>query len=93
MGKVSSLFKYTLTHYLVGLPIPSSFTGWFKLGFKDWLQLVLPTAFLAGLSYIAFCLEACPGLRFRCSKRVRLEELEVVYMVDLEDIAEKAAFC
>jgi CDGSH iron-sulfur domain-containing protein 2 len=67
---------------------------------KDWAALVPPTAIAAGfvyVSYLAFCPVAqCPG-RARQTKRVnqkvRMSEAKVVDMVDVEDIAEKAAFC
>lgn len=34
MEALSSLVKVTLPNYLSSLPIPDSFTGWFKLGCK-----------------------------------------------------------
>lgn len=67
---------------------------------KDWISLVPPTALTAGfvyVTYLAFCPVAqCPG-RPRPSKRlnqkIRMNEEKVVDMIDVEDIAEKAAFC
>lgn len=59
-----------------------------------------PTALAAGavyVTYLAFCpIAQCPG-RAKVSKRfnktIRLGEQKVVDMIDVEDIAEKAAFC
>ncbi|XP_037912450.1 CDGSH iron-sulfur domain-containing protein 2 homolog [Hermetia illucens] len=96
MEGLSTLIKSTLPNYLSNLPIPNSFTGWFKLGFKDLLQLVPPAAFLTGvgyMSYLAFCPRGRPVPCGRCNKKIRLDEAKVVDMVDVEDIAEKAAFC
>jgi len=100
MELISTLVKTTIPEYLANLPIPSTFGGWFKLGFKDWMSLVPPTALTAGfvyVTYLAFCpIAQCPG-RARVNKRVnnkiRLNEAKVVDMIDVEDIAEKAAFC
>lgn len=59
-------------------------------------MLVPPTAALAGvgyMSYLAFCPEGRPKPSNRCNNIVRLDEKKVVDTVDIEDIAEKAAFC
>ena len=63
---------------------------------KDWLSLVPPTAAVAGvvyMSYLAFCPEARPKPSQKANNKIRLEEAKVVDMIDIEDIAEKAAFC
>lgn len=68
----------------------------FYLSVRDWLCLVPPTGLLAGLgymSYLAFCPEGRPKPSGRCNLAVRLNEPKVVDMIDIEDIAEKAAFC
>lgn len=60
------------------------------------MSLVPPTAALAGLgymSYLAFCPEGRPKPSGRCNKEIRLSEGKVVDSIDVEDIAEKAAFC
>jgi len=73
MELISTLVKTTIPEYLANLPIPSTFGGWFKLGFKDWMSLVPPTALTAGfvyVTYLAFCpIAQCPG-RARVNKRV-----------------------
>lgn len=56
-----------------------------------------PTAVVAGLgymSYLSFCPEArkCAKIT-RVNKSIRLEDAKVADFVDIEDIAEKAAFC
>lgn len=59
-------------------------------------MLIPPTAALAGvgyMSYLAFCPEGRPKPSNRCNNAVRLGEQKVVDAVDIEDIAEKAAFC
>lgn len=63
---------------------------------RDWVSLVPPTAALAGLgymSYLAFCPEGRPKPSSRCNTHHRLSEGKIVDSVDVEDIAEKAAFC
>lgn len=58
--------------------------------------MVPPTAALAGLgymSYLAFCPEGRPKPTGRCNFAHKLNEAKVVDAVDIEDIAEKAAFC
>ncbi|XP_037945896.1 CDGSH iron-sulfur domain-containing protein 2 homolog [Teleopsis dalmanni] len=97
MQGVSSLVKSTIPNYLSNLPIPDSFTGWFKLSFRDWVTLIPPTAVLAGVGYISY-LAFCPAARKcgesgRCNQKVRKHEAKVVDMIDIENIAEKAAFC
>uniref|UniRef100_A0A1A9VVV1 CDGSH iron-sulfur domain-containing protein 2 homologue n=1 Tax=Glossina austeni TaxID=7395 RepID=A0A1A9VVV1_GLOAU len=95
---MAGLIKTTLPNYLSGLPIPDTFTGWFKLSFTDWLSLVPPAAVAAGLGYtfyLAYCPEARKGCTAsgRCNQSVRKSEAKVVDTIDVEDIAEKAAFC
>lgn len=56
------------------------------------------TAGVVYVTYLAFCpIAQCPGRARKVSKRVnnkvRLGEQKVVDMIDVEDIAEKAAFC
>lgn len=59
--------------------------------------MVPPTAAVAGLgyvSYLAFCPEARPQPKGgRCNLTIRQSEAKVVDFVDIEDIAEKAAYC
>lgn len=96
MQLLSGLVKTTLPNYLAGLPIPDSFGGWFRLGFTDWLSLIPPTAAVGGLvyvSYLAFCPEARPKPSTKVNRSIRMAEAKVVDMIDIEDIAEKAAFC
>lgn len=63
---------------------------------KDWLALVPPTALLAGAGYtlyLAYCPNARKPSNSRCNNKINIHEAKVVDMVDVEDIAEKAAFC
>lgn len=64
---------------------------------RDWICLVPPTAAVAGLgyvSYLAFCPEARKSIKVvRVNKSIRLEDAKVADFVDIEDIADKAAFC
>ncbi|XP_055716124.1 CDGSH iron-sulfur domain-containing protein 2 homolog [Phlebotomus papatasi] len=95
-GLLSSLVRETLPNYLSNLPVPDTFGGWFRLGFKDWLSLVPPTAVLAGLgymSYLAFCPHGRPVPSRQSNQKIRKNEAKVVDTIDIEDIAEKAAFC
>lgn len=65
---------------------------------KDWLALIPPTAVAAGIGYTVY-LAYCPAAKGGCSKAgrcnqsVRKHEAKVVDMIDIENIAEKAAFC
>ncbi|KAG5673985.1 hypothetical protein PVAND_003981 [Polypedilum vanderplanki] len=104
MEFLSSFVKSTLPNYLSSLPIPNSFTGIFKLGFKDYVALIPPTVATAGfvyITYLAFCPAAnqftiCGKRKInnkRVNNKIRLNEAKVVDMVDIEDISEKAAFC
>ncbi|KAI8045360.1 CDGSH iron-sulfur domain-containing protein 2 homolog [Drosophila gunungcola] len=98
MEGISQLVKSTLPNYLSNLPIPDSIGGWFKLSFKDWLALIPPTVVVAGLGYTGY-LAFCPAAKCqaksngRCNNQIRKHEPKVVDMIDVEDIAEKAAFC
>lgn len=69
----------------------------FFIAVRDWISLVPPTAAVAGIgymSYLAFCPEARPKVQpNRVNHSVRLSEAKVADFVDIEDIAEKAAFC
>ncbi|KAH8346573.1 hypothetical protein KR084_005201 [Drosophila pseudotakahashii] len=100
MEPISNLVKSTLPDYLSNLPIPSSFGGWFSLSFKDWLSLIPPTVVVAGIGYTGY-LAFCPAARANCSGKnsglcntqIKKSEAKVVDMIDVEDIADKAAFC
>lgn len=64
---------------------------------RDWAALVPPTVALAGVGYVSY-LAICPHARpkpkaERCNHNIRLSEAKVADFVDIEDIAEKAAFC
>ncbi|EEZ97533.1 CDGSH iron-sulfur domain-containing protein 2 homolog [Tribolium castaneum] len=96
MQPVAHLVKVSLPDYLSNLPIPDSIGGWFRLGFRDWLALVPPTAAMAGLTYIsyrAFCPHGRPPASALINKSVLKSNPKVVDTVDIEDISEKAAFC
>lgn len=64
---------------------------------RDWLSLIPPTACVAGfgyVSYLAFCPHARSAVKLvRVNKLIRLEDAKVADFVDIEDIADKAAFC
>lgn len=46
------------------------------------------------MSYLSFCPEARKSVKVtRVNKSIRLEDAKVADFVDIEDIAEKAAFC
>ncbi|XP_030758233.1 CDGSH iron-sulfur domain-containing protein 2 homolog [Sitophilus oryzae] len=96
MQSVAHLVKVSVPGYLSELPIPDTFGGWFRLGFKDWLALVPPTALAAGVGYTVYR-AYCPKARVACSGRtnkiVQLSNPKVVDTIDVEDISEKAAFC
>lgn len=69
----------------------------FNLLVRDWVSLLPPTAAVAGLgymSYMAFCPEARKSVKVcRVNKSIRLDDAKVADFVDVEDIADKAAFC
>ncbi|XP_066156639.1 CDGSH iron-sulfur domain-containing protein 2 homolog [Euwallacea fornicatus] len=90
------LVKITIPEYLSGLPVPDSFGGWFRLGFRDWLSLVPPTALAAGVGYtfyLAFCPKAQKARTGRCNNTIQLTNPKVVDTIDVEDITDKAVFC
>ncbi|KAH0560585.1 CDGSH iron-sulfur domain-containing protein 2 homolog [Cotesia glomerata] len=96
METISHVVKVSLPNYLSGLPIPDSVGGWFKLGFKDWLALIPPTAIVAGLGYMSYqswCPEAKKAIKARVNHKVKKDVGKVVDTVDVEDITEKAVFC
>ncbi|CAH1381233.1 hypothetical protein MTP99_005216 [Tenebrio molitor] len=96
MQPVAHLVKVSLPNYLSNLPIPDSIGGWFRLGFRDWLALIPPTAAVAGLTYIsyrAFCPHGRPQPSGRVNTKILTDNPKVVDMIDIEDISEKAAFC
>ncbi|XP_051171344.1 CDGSH iron-sulfur domain-containing protein 2 homolog [Leptopilina boulardi] len=96
MESFSHLVKVSVPDYLAGLPIPNSIGGWFRLGVKDWLSLIPPTAMLAGIGYMsykAFCPLARPPTCGMINPKIQKDSNKVVDCVDIENIAEKAAFC
>ncbi|XP_050296348.1 CDGSH iron-sulfur domain-containing protein 2 homolog [Anthonomus grandis grandis] len=96
MQPIAHLVKVTVPDYLANLPIPDSIGGWFKLGFKDWLALVPPTALAAGVGYTlyrAYCPKSQCKRSGRVNNVVQLSNPKVVDSIDVEDISEKAAFC
>nr|CAG4649019.1 EOG090X0JRY [Polyphemus pediculus] len=105
MDKVSSLIRVSIPNYFAGLPIPDTFSGWFKLGIKDWIYLVPFGAAVTGISFLAYnqistsgipCLKMCSK---KCAKGAKVNESikkdnpKVVDMVDIEDIGEKKVYC
>lgn len=96
MEPVAHLVKISIPNYLAGLPIPDSIGGWFRLGIRDWIALIPPTAALAGLGYMsykAFCPLARDPSCGRVNLTIKKDVNKVVDSVDIEDISEKAAFC
>ncbi|XP_014468266.1 PREDICTED: CDGSH iron-sulfur domain-containing protein 2 homolog [Dinoponera quadriceps] len=96
MEPIAHLVKVSVPNYLAGLPIPESIGGWFRLGVKDWLALVPPTAALAGLGYMsyrAFCPHARPAPCGLVNLKLKKDVAKVVDTIDIEDISEKAVFC
>ncbi|XP_014203683.1 CDGSH iron-sulfur domain-containing protein 2 homolog [Copidosoma floridanum] len=94
MEPVAHLIKVSVPNYLSDLPIPDSIGGWFRLGVKDWLSLIPPTAVLAGIgymSYVAFCPKARKSNQV--NRTINKNNPKVVDMVDVEDITEKTVFC
>ncbi|EDW16215.1 CDGSH iron-sulfur domain-containing protein 2 homolog [Drosophila mojavensis] len=97
MQSLSHAVKTSLPNYLSSLPVPDSVGGWFKLSFKDWLALIPPTAVVVGIGYISYQ-ALCPAAQRkscsgRCNDNIRKHEAKVVDMIDIENIADKAAFC
>lgn len=68
MEALSGLVKVTLPNYLSSLPIPNSFTGWFKLGCK--YMIILIQIFFLIAKFDFFCAECrvceCTAIRQRC---------------------------
>ncbi|XP_043284725.1 CDGSH iron-sulfur domain-containing protein 2 homolog [Venturia canescens] len=96
MEPISHLVKVSIPNYLSGLPIPNSIGGWFRLGVKDWLSLIPPSALLAGvgyMSYLSFCPHGRPPPKNIVNPKIKKESAKVVDTIDVEDITEKAVFC
>ncbi|KZC14996.1 PREDICTED: CDGSH iron-sulfur domain-containing protein 2 homolog [Dufourea novaeangliae] len=96
MEPIAHLVKTSIPNYLAGLPVPESIGGWFRLGVRDWIALIPPTALLAGIGYMsykAFCPLARGPPSGRVNHSVKLDVNKVVDFVDIEDITEKAVFC
>ncbi|XP_058791184.1 CDGSH iron-sulfur domain-containing protein 2 homolog [Phymastichus coffea] len=96
MEPVAHLVKVSVPNYLSNLPIPDTIGGWFRLGVKDWLALIPPSAALAGLGYMsykAFCPKARAASSGKINHKIQKNVSKVVNSVDIEDITEKAAFC
>ncbi|XP_078033279.1 CDGSH iron sulfur domain 2 isoform X1 [Augochlora pura] len=96
MEPIAHLVKVSIPNYLSGLPIPDSIGGWFRLGLRDWISLIPPTAMLAGIGYMsykAFCPLARPPPCGRINHAIKKNVAKVVDSVDIEDISEKAVFC
>ncbi|ENN79983.1 CDGSH iron-sulfur domain-containing protein 2 homolog [Dendroctonus ponderosae] len=96
MQLIAHLVKVSVPDYLANLPIPDSIGGWFRLGFKDWLSLVPPTALAAGVGYtiyLAYCPKARKCGSGRCNNAIQLTNPKVVDTIDVEDITDKAVFC
>ncbi|KAF7995378.1 hypothetical protein HCN44_006485 [Aphidius gifuensis] len=96
MEPIASLVKVSIPNYLSGLPIPNTIGGWFRLGVRDWLSLVPPTALLAGLgymSYCTFCPEATKSIKVVVNRKIKKDLPKVVDFIDVEDLTEKAVFC
>ncbi|KAJ8921867.1 hypothetical protein NQ315_008499 [Exocentrus adspersus] len=96
MKPVAYLVKDAVPNYLSSLPIPDTIGGWFRLGFKDWLALIPPTAVAAGFVYVAyraFCPHARPSPTSKVNPSILKNSNKVVDSVDIEDITDKAVFC
>ncbi|XP_020288704.1 CDGSH iron-sulfur domain-containing protein 2 homolog [Pseudomyrmex gracilis] len=96
MEPIARLVKVSVPNYLAGLPIPDSIGGWFRLGVKDWLALLPPTALLVGvgyMSYRAFCPHGRPSPCGRVNRTIKKDVAKVVDEIDIEDIDKKAVFC
>ncbi|XP_012284006.1 CDGSH iron-sulfur domain-containing protein 2 homolog [Orussus abietinus] len=96
MESVSHLVKVSVPNYLAGLPIPDSIGGWFRLGLRDWISLVPPTALVAGIGYMSyrsFCPLGRPAPSTKINPKIKKDVNKVVDTLDVENITEKVAFC
>nr|CAG4645279.1 EOG090X0JRY [Leptodora kindtii] len=107
MDVLSNLVRVSLPNYLASLPIPDSFTGWFRLGVRDWAYLVPFGAAVAGISYLAYdkvstLMGCCPGKAVAVAAEpkkpmvnleVKKDMAKVVDSFDIEDVGDKAVYC
>jgi len=105
MSALSSLIRVSIPNYFAGLPVPDTFTGWFKLGVKDWIQLVPLGAVVAGISYLAYdkisstglpCMQKCGSKAPKgpmVNASIKKDQAKVVDSVDIEDVGDKKVFC
>nr|CAG4642215.1 EOG090X0JRY [Eurycercus lamellatus] len=104
MELLSNFVRVSVPNYLAGLPIPDSFSGWFKLGVRDWVSLLPFGVAVAGISYLAYDklhsgIPCMKGLSCKSNKgpqvnlSLKKEESKVVDQIDVEDIGDKKVFC
>jgi len=103
MSTLSTFIRVSIPNYLAGLPVPDTFTGWFKLGIKDWIQLVPLGAVVAGIGYLAYDKISTSGCMIKCASKaakgpmvnasIKKDQAKVVDSLDIEDIGDKKVFC
>ncbi|KAL0281356.1 UNVERIFIED_CONTAM: hypothetical protein PYX00_002366 [Menopon gallinae] len=94
METISSLFKKTIPHYFENLPIPDTFGGWFKLGFKDWLSLVPLGAAIGGIGFLSYrAFYPRVGSSSLINPNLHKDVAKYVDVLDIEDLKDKNAFC
>ncbi|XP_022184704.1 CDGSH iron-sulfur domain-containing protein 2 homolog isoform X2 [Nilaparvata lugens] len=97
MQPVNHIFTISIPNYLTGLPIPDHFTGWFRLGVKDWAKLIPFFTVVGGLSYSVYkTVEPYANPKARkgqINPSIKKDEAKVVDCHSIEEIGDKAAFC
>nr|BAN20595.1 conserved hypothetical protein [Riptortus pedestris] len=90
MEPISVLIKSSIPNYLSNLPIPNSIGGWFRLGVKDWAQLVPFFAAVGGLSYVTYRTIKPKQI---CNPCISKDKDKVVHIENIEDLGEKTSYC
>ncbi|RZF41502.1 hypothetical protein LSTR_LSTR000216 [Laodelphax striatellus] len=97
MQPVNHIFTTSIPNYLSGLPIPDHFTGWFRLGVKDWAKLIPFFTVVGGLSYSVYkTVEPYtrPGAKKgQINPAIKKDVDKVVDVQSIEDIGSQAAYC
>jgi len=85
---------------LIGLPIPSTFSGFLKLGAKEWCSVLPLGIVFAGVGYLAYDKittitqsQNKSSLKTCVNMKIKKDSVKVVDTVDVEDIGDKALYC
>ncbi|KAK2726016.1 CDGSH iron-sulfur domain-containing protein 2 homolog [Artemia franciscana] len=94
MESFSNLVRIHVPNYLAGLPLPKSIGGWFKLNFRECLQLVPFLTIVGGSVYLTH--KSCKNYFNRkppVNPEIKKDAQKVVDSFTAEEFKAKTAFC